>query len=59
MTSVVAGGERLLQAVGPLSGCVHAKTLRFQAASEEREDPGLVLDDQDLHRAARATTNAG
>jgi hypothetical protein len=46
---VVGGGERLPQAVGPVPGAVHAKALRFQAPSEEREDSGLVLDDQDLH----------
>jgi hypothetical protein len=47
---VVRARERTLQPCRPISGRVNAETLRLQAASEEREDSGFVLDDQDLHR---------
>src|SRR6266508_1326391 len=45
------------QSLGPVCGGAHQETLGLQAPCEERQNPRLVLDDEDAHSAA-GTINA-
>ena len=49
---------RALEALAAVARAVDREALRLEPACEEREDSGLVLDDQDPHRSRRATISA-
>ena len=50
---VVAPAGRLLDAGPPVGRAVDGEAFSFEATGQERQDPGLVLDDKDAHLPPR------
>ena len=46
-------GRRLLDAGPPVGRAVDGEAFSFEATGQERQDPGLVLDDKDAHLPPR------
>ena len=52
---VIAVVQRALQTARAVGGAVDREALRLEPSRQKREDPRLVLDDQDPHLPAGAT----